>query len=1144
MLPSQLRLGSNFVVRTLIISAIIASLFAAGCGTSYTAQPTPPQAPTITQQPTSQTVAPNGTATFTASANGNPAPTVQWQVSTDSGATFGNVSGATSTTLTLSPVTVALNGYQYRAVFTNSVTSVNSNAATLTVSGAPAITTNPSSQTVNAGSTVSFTAAASGVPAPTVQWQVSTDGGATFTDVTAATSTAYTFTASAGQNGNQYQAVFTNSAGIAITTQGTLTVDFAPTITQPPLSLTVPAGGTATFTASASGNPTPTVQWQVSTDNGATFTNVASATSTTLTVSGVTLAQSGNQYQAVFTNSVMSATTAAATLTVVPGPPVVSITGPPSPLFAGGSVVNIAISVSNDSAPDTVTATLTADSNTGLACSTPAICGTLGSVTGTQGSGGYLVSYTPPTSLSAQVVPTLFVTSSLSGSFAATDYIEVDPAGRLVVLSGLGGGGIVQAGSTQKTVTATVYNDVAGGGVTFNPPLTASGFACPIISATNICGSLGAPSAPSGTSTTTTTIPYTPPASVPAPPYDKPRIEAISFIDSTTFGSNTFVLSNTTPTNTGLRIPIGNKFNSALASPSAAAITVNANIANDTGLSRSVKWTLTANGSDCQSICGTLGTQVLTGNGTSVSSAITYMPPTTVPTLAADLTPTITATSVDNPTATDSFTFTISDGTCGTGGQASVLNGQYAFLLQGGSANAGYTTLIGSFTANGAGGITGGLLDANASTGPSTGITILPSGSSYTVGLDNRVCLTLANSAGGVQKFRAGVGILVAGVATRGRIIRFDDNNARLPRQSGILMKQDPTSFNPGALLGTYVNGFVGVDFYGFRNATVGVLTSNGTGALTSVTQDYDVAGPTANVAGNTTGGSGSYIMAVNAASGRGTATIMTSGLGTNNLVLYMVSSSEILAMTTDNINIPNAVLSIYSGELRKQTGPFPTTTLDGNNYVLYLTGVDHSSGGNDTVIGQATFTTNGNATVTIDENNNGTLKPTVSGSVNFPITSNGRATIPGLGTGSHPSILYLIDANSAFVVGTDNAVAFGYVEKQIGSAFATSSISGSFFLGGDAPTTGVSYKSGTASFNSPASGTSSISGKSDDSGPNGLKTDILSPATGWTYSFSGSSNPTGKGTVGPNSIAYAISVTKIVFMSTSANPEIFVGQR
>jgi hypothetical protein len=44
----------------------------------------------------------------------------------------------------------------------------------------PAITAQPANQTVTAGQAATFTAAATGSPSPTVQWQVSTDSGATF----------------------------------------------------------------------------------------------------------------------------------------------------------------------------------------------------------------------------------------------------------------------------------------------------------------------------------------------------------------------------------------------------------------------------------------------------------------------------------------------------------------------------------------------------------------------------------------------------------------------------------------------------------------------------------------------------------------------------------------------------------------------------------------------------------------------------------------------------------------------------------------------------------------------------------------------------------------------------------------------------
>jgi hypothetical protein len=55
----------------------------------------------------------------------------------------------------------------------------------------------------------------------------------------------------------------------------------------------------------------------VSTDGGATFTNIAGATSATLTLTAVTKSQSGYRYRAVFTNVLGSATTTAAVLTVL-----------------------------------------------------------------------------------------------------------------------------------------------------------------------------------------------------------------------------------------------------------------------------------------------------------------------------------------------------------------------------------------------------------------------------------------------------------------------------------------------------------------------------------------------------------------------------------------------------------------------------------------------------------------------------------------------------------------------------------------------------------------------------------------------------------------------------------------------------------
>jgi hypothetical protein len=88
-----------------------------------------------------------------------------------------------------------------------------------------------------------------------------------------------------------------------------------PVITRQPASLTVVAGGQATFTATASGTPTPTVQWQRSIDGGQSWADVAGATNETLQLTA-TAGMNGDQFHAVFTNAGGSTTSDAATLSV------------------------------------------------------------------------------------------------------------------------------------------------------------------------------------------------------------------------------------------------------------------------------------------------------------------------------------------------------------------------------------------------------------------------------------------------------------------------------------------------------------------------------------------------------------------------------------------------------------------------------------------------------------------------------------------------------------------------------------------------------------------------------------------------------------------------------------------------------------
>ena len=240
----------------------------------------PNTVPVVTQSPESVSVNAGATASFSAVATARPAAAVQWQVSTNKGASYVNIGGAISSTYSFA-ASAAQSGNMYRAIFTNSGGSTPSSVATLTVNGttvqpsgtAPVVTTNPASQTIASGASVTFTAAATGSPTPAVQWQVKTPGGSDFFNISGATSASYTFTSAAAQSANLYRAVFVNSAGLAVSSPATLTIGSgsgssgtnpgAPVVTSNPSSVTGPAATPVSFTAAASGSPTPAMQWQV-----------------------------------------------------------------------------------------------------------------------------------------------------------------------------------------------------------------------------------------------------------------------------------------------------------------------------------------------------------------------------------------------------------------------------------------------------------------------------------------------------------------------------------------------------------------------------------------------------------------------------------------------------------------------------------------------------------------------------------------------------------------------------------------------------------------------------------------------------------------------------------------------------------------
>ena len=278
-------------------------------------------APSITVQPASITVTAGQNASFSVTATGT-ALNYQWQLSTDSGASYDDVAGAAAATFTLNAVSVTDDGF-LRVIVSNALGSVTSARVMLTINPAPVaatITQQPVSQSVTAPAAATFIAAVSGTPAPTLQWQVNVAG--SWSDIIGATGPSYTTPATAvGDNGKQYRVTASNAAGNVSSNLATLTVSAAPVIasfTLQPTSVAITEGQNTSFTVAASGTPTPDLQWQFSTDNGASWSSINGATSAVFNVINAAQANNGRQFRAVASNSVGSVPSNAATLTVSP----------------------------------------------------------------------------------------------------------------------------------------------------------------------------------------------------------------------------------------------------------------------------------------------------------------------------------------------------------------------------------------------------------------------------------------------------------------------------------------------------------------------------------------------------------------------------------------------------------------------------------------------------------------------------------------------------------------------------------------------------------------------------------------------------------------------------------------------------------
>jgi len=321
--------------------------------------------PNISTQPANTGVIEGQSATFSVVAAATPPATLtyRWSRRANVNASFAPIAGATAATYTLAAAALGDNGAQFQVEVCVVATTrcVTSAPATLSVTRAPVVPSfglQPASLAVTAGQTASFTATATGVPAPAIRWQSAAAGGSTFSDVTSAgctetiapasgdntTSTCTVGPLVTGDSGRRYRALAVNAAAPAgvPSSEATLTVSAAPqppTITTPPGAQTAIVGGSATFNVAATGTAPLNATWRINgTDLTApgpftigACTGTASFAGTSVTLSGLSAGCNGASVVVVVSNGINPNATSTAVILTVSVPPAAG------PCFSGSS---------------------------------------------------------------------------------------------------------------------------------------------------------------------------------------------------------------------------------------------------------------------------------------------------------------------------------------------------------------------------------------------------------------------------------------------------------------------------------------------------------------------------------------------------------------------------------------------------------------------------------------------------------------------------------------------------------------------------------------------------------------------------------------------------------------------------------------
>jgi hypothetical protein len=411
---------------------------------------------------------------------------------------------------------------------------------------------------------------------------------------------------------------------------------------------------------------------------------------------------------------------------------------------------------------------------------------------------------------------------------------------------------------------------------------------------------------------------------------------------------------------------------------------------------------------------------------------------------------------IPSATGTDNFTVKVADSevtaltatqplslTTGAAAAAndSELSGHYAFLFGGfDDVTGSQIAVAGSFTADGKGKITAGVEDENGPGGPALNV---PFTGTFNIASDHRGAFTLI-TAGGSKTYALVLNSISGGVSQKARFAEFDDTTGTTgQRGSGILRAQDTSAFSVAKITGPYAFGLAGQDSTGNREALAGSFSADGTGAITIGVEDQSIAGTATNpsLTGSYTAPSGT--------NGRATVILNPSGGPSLDFSVYVISASEILAVTKSAFSSDGVV----SGEILSQTSSSFSNSALNATAVFYDLGVNSAAPTSQSLaeVGLLSPDGNGNFAVTHDE---GTVSSSFNGT--YSALTGGRVTLSGWsGDSTSPlRILYLVDKNKAFFLDTSAAAGLGFLGAQTAppGGFTNSSFKGTFSAGTAAP--------------------------------------------------------------------------------------------